>query len=512
MKEYKKYILFLRDSLITSGLKIPKTKLNTSQDIYELSNAIDSILWFYSILETSNSRSKLHGFPFKIGKTYAEACEELYSEQIREELKLEKEESLDGYEEKWRNSEKEKENEIESFEDNLEDFWTKEEDNYKNEEEVVSSEQEDIKESEVQEENNWQEPYEEETWTDDEDIEDEEEPEPWVEESYTEENVTEDEEEDKPWAVDSSIDTEGEDVWIDSDGGVWQDKKEVPKKPDIKPKKGEDWGIPSEMFNPEYSFKKDKNNQKEVEIEGNFVEPIGEDELGFYIYENTNSMEDFGETTQELEEELFNGWDNKDSDDEEDFEEVENEEESNISNENKPIVSEEELNQELFENWEESSEDDEEEESYEEEIKNVSESETEKEMEEELFDNWNNFDEDEEDEEIIEEDTESKIETDGLFDDWESELSSNDLKDKEKVDLDEEVSENKEVKKKNLPKKARIVERYLNEGDAIDKNIKEVKKKIVKSAKKVIDKGKEKEKQESRERKEIKEKNKTFKK
>lgn len=72
MELYKEYLLAIRDSLIRCGVGLPvKDKEDYSyEELFYLSEEIDQILWYYSILAIVNSRNKLKGFIFPLDTTY----------------------------------------------------------------------------------------------------------------------------------------------------------------------------------------------------------------------------------------------------------------------------------------------------------------------------------------------------------------------------------------------------------------------------------------------------------
>lgn len=70
MEVYKEYLLTIRNSLIQCGVGLPLKDDYTYEELFELSEVIDQILWYYSILAVSNSRNKLKGFIFSLDNTY----------------------------------------------------------------------------------------------------------------------------------------------------------------------------------------------------------------------------------------------------------------------------------------------------------------------------------------------------------------------------------------------------------------------------------------------------------
>lgn len=70
MEVYKEYLLTIRNSLIQCGVGLPLKDDYTYEELFELSEVIDQILWYYSILAVSNSRNKLKGFIFSLDDTY----------------------------------------------------------------------------------------------------------------------------------------------------------------------------------------------------------------------------------------------------------------------------------------------------------------------------------------------------------------------------------------------------------------------------------------------------------
>lgn len=81
MEVYKEYLLTIRNSLIQCGVGLPLKDDYTYEELFELSEVIDQILWYYSILAVSNSRSKLKGFIFSLDDTYMSVMRRmLYSE------------------------------------------------------------------------------------------------------------------------------------------------------------------------------------------------------------------------------------------------------------------------------------------------------------------------------------------------------------------------------------------------------------------------------------------------
>ena len=70
LEDYTRYLVSIRDSLIQCGVSFPVTPIESYMDVLDLGAKLDSVLWYYSMLEISGSRKSLRGFLLPLGRCY----------------------------------------------------------------------------------------------------------------------------------------------------------------------------------------------------------------------------------------------------------------------------------------------------------------------------------------------------------------------------------------------------------------------------------------------------------
>lgn len=70
LEDYTRYLVSIRDSLIQCGVSFPVTPIESYIDVLDLGARLDSVLWYYSMLEISGSRKSLRGFLLPLGRCY----------------------------------------------------------------------------------------------------------------------------------------------------------------------------------------------------------------------------------------------------------------------------------------------------------------------------------------------------------------------------------------------------------------------------------------------------------
>jgi hypothetical protein len=70
MEQYKEYLLMLRDNLIRCGVGLEVKDDYSYEELFNLSEVIDQVLWYYSVLAVVNSRNRLKGFMYPLDSTY----------------------------------------------------------------------------------------------------------------------------------------------------------------------------------------------------------------------------------------------------------------------------------------------------------------------------------------------------------------------------------------------------------------------------------------------------------
>lgn len=70
LEDYTRYLVSIRDSLIQCGVSFPVTPIEGYIDVLDLGAKLDSVLWYYSMLEISGSRKSLRGFLLPLGRCY----------------------------------------------------------------------------------------------------------------------------------------------------------------------------------------------------------------------------------------------------------------------------------------------------------------------------------------------------------------------------------------------------------------------------------------------------------
>lgn len=86
-EDYRRYILSIRNNLIQCGVEFPITSDTSYRDIFELSHKLDSILWFYSILEISGSEDALSEFFLPLNGYYKDKMRTIFYEEFTEFMK-----------------------------------------------------------------------------------------------------------------------------------------------------------------------------------------------------------------------------------------------------------------------------------------------------------------------------------------------------------------------------------------------------------------------------------------
>ena len=70
LEDYTRYLVSIRDSLIQCGVSFPVTPVESYMNVLDLGARLDSVLWYYSMLEISGSRKSLRGFLLPLGRCY----------------------------------------------------------------------------------------------------------------------------------------------------------------------------------------------------------------------------------------------------------------------------------------------------------------------------------------------------------------------------------------------------------------------------------------------------------
>lgn len=70
LEDYTRYLVSIRDSLIQCGVSFPVTPVESYMSVLDLGARLDSVLWYYSMLEISGSRKSLRGFLLPLGRCY----------------------------------------------------------------------------------------------------------------------------------------------------------------------------------------------------------------------------------------------------------------------------------------------------------------------------------------------------------------------------------------------------------------------------------------------------------
>lgn len=70
LEDYTRYLVSIRDNLIQCGVSFPVTPIEEYMDVLDLGAKLDSVLWYYSMLEISGSRKSLRGFLLPLGRCY----------------------------------------------------------------------------------------------------------------------------------------------------------------------------------------------------------------------------------------------------------------------------------------------------------------------------------------------------------------------------------------------------------------------------------------------------------
>lgn len=79
--DYRNYLSNLRNSVIQCGVEVPVTPLKEYEDIFEFEQYMCELLWFYSILEVSNSDSKLQDFILPLGGYFKDKMREIFYQE-----------------------------------------------------------------------------------------------------------------------------------------------------------------------------------------------------------------------------------------------------------------------------------------------------------------------------------------------------------------------------------------------------------------------------------------------
>lgn len=77
LDDYSKYLLSIRDSLVQNGVGFPIEELSTYHDVFRLGCELEELVWFYSVLDVSNSEYKLDDFILPIGSTFRSKVHEM---------------------------------------------------------------------------------------------------------------------------------------------------------------------------------------------------------------------------------------------------------------------------------------------------------------------------------------------------------------------------------------------------------------------------------------------------
>lgn len=81
LSDYKNYLIFIRNSLIRSGVELEVSDIQDYEEIFYFGERMGDLLWFFSILEISGSEDKLRGFVLPLNSFYAGSLRDKYFEE-----------------------------------------------------------------------------------------------------------------------------------------------------------------------------------------------------------------------------------------------------------------------------------------------------------------------------------------------------------------------------------------------------------------------------------------------
>ena len=87
LEDYRKYLLGIRNNLIQCGVEFPVTPCMEYRELFELGCNLDSLLWFYSVLEISGSEDRLRGFFLPLGNHFKDKMKKAYYDEFQLFLK-----------------------------------------------------------------------------------------------------------------------------------------------------------------------------------------------------------------------------------------------------------------------------------------------------------------------------------------------------------------------------------------------------------------------------------------
>lgn len=87
LEDYRKYLLGIRNNLIQCGVEFPVTPCMKYRELFELGCNLDSLLWFYSVLEISGSEDRLRGFFLPLGNHFKDKMKKTYYDEFQLFLK-----------------------------------------------------------------------------------------------------------------------------------------------------------------------------------------------------------------------------------------------------------------------------------------------------------------------------------------------------------------------------------------------------------------------------------------
>ena len=87
LEDYRKYLLGIRNNLIQCGVEFPVTPCMKYRELFELGCNLDSLLWFYSVLEISGSEDRLRGFFLPLDNHFKDKMKKVYYDEFQLFLK-----------------------------------------------------------------------------------------------------------------------------------------------------------------------------------------------------------------------------------------------------------------------------------------------------------------------------------------------------------------------------------------------------------------------------------------
>lgn len=83
LEDYRKYLYGIRNNLIQCGVEFPISSVDGYRGLYELSCRLDSLLWYYSVLEISGSEDRLIGFFLPLNIHYKTIMRNIFYSEFR---------------------------------------------------------------------------------------------------------------------------------------------------------------------------------------------------------------------------------------------------------------------------------------------------------------------------------------------------------------------------------------------------------------------------------------------